>query len=441
MADEWFILGRRVDERTVLTGLVAGFGAVMLLLGAAGWLAVREGRSIRLNAEELMREQVLVTRLLHEAQVEEDALALTLHRLTRSVDPAERAGQLRELEQADRAIARLADQARTTAQAAPWHRLAGATRGFSEQVRQAFAAEGGISQERMERLFSAHDEVVRLIHGLILESTDHLERLDLRLAGHLRALAGKSALLLGSALVLSGVCAAGTIAYVRSSIRRIEGQTDELNRVSWNMLQSQEEAARRFSHELHDELGQSLAAVRANLVARTCADEAHRRADCLQLVDAAIANVRELSQLLRPVILDDFGLDAGLRWLTEGFAQRTRLQVSYHSDLNTRLHSDLETHLFRIGQEALTNVARHAGATRVSLRLHAGGGRVLLDIEDDGRGLPADPSTSRPGLGLTGMRARARQCGGTLEIKPVFPHGLALRIDVPLRVAEPDEAE
>ncbi len=441
MADEWFILGRRVNERTVLTGLVAGFGAVMLLLGAAGWLAVREGRSIRLNAEELMREQVLVTRLLHEAQVEEDALALTLHRLTRSVDPAERVGQLRELEQADRAIARLADQARTTAQAAPWHRLAGATRGFSEQVRQAFAAEGGISRERMERLFSAHDEVVSLIHGLILESTDHLERLDLRLAGHLRALAGKSALLLGSALVLSGVCAAGTIAYVRSSIRRIEGQTDELNRVSWHMLQSQEAAARRFSHELHDELGQSLAAVRANLVARTCTDEAHRRADCLQLVDAAIANVRELSQLLRPVILDDFGLDAGLRWLTEGFAQRTRLQVSYHSDLNMRLHSDLETHLFRIGQEALTNVARHAGATRVSLRLQAGEGRVRLDIEDDGRGLPTDPSTSRPGLGLTGMRARARQCGGSLEIKPVFPHGLALRIDVPLRIAEPDETE
>jgi signal transduction histidine kinase len=76
----------------------------------------------------------------------------------------------------------------------------------------------------------------------------------------------------------------------------------------------------------------------------------------------------------------------------------------------------------------------------VSLRLHAGEGHVRLDIEDDGRGLPADPSTSRPGLGLTGMRARARQCGGTLEIKPVFPQGLALRIDVPLRVAEPDEA-
>ena len=123
MADEWFILGRRVNERTVLAGLVAGFGTVMLLLGAAGWLAVREGRSIRLNAEELMREQVLVTRLLHEAQVEEDALALALHRLTRSVDPAERAGPLRELEQADRAIARLADQASTTAQAAPWQQF------------------------------------------------------------------------------------------------------------------------------------------------------------------------------------------------------------------------------------------------------------------------------------------------------------------------------
>jgi signal transduction histidine kinase len=441
MADHWFILGRRVDERTVLTGLVAGFGAVMLLLGAAGWLAVREGRLIRRNAEELMREQVLVTRLLHEAQVEEDALALALHRLTRAVDPAARIGQLYELEKADQAIARLAAQASATAQALPWHRLARETRVFSEQVREAFAEEEGLSRERMEGLFSSHDVVVQLIHNLILESTDHLEHLDLRLAGHLRTLAGRSALLLGSALILSGVCAAGTIAYVRSSIRRIEEQADELNRVSWHMLQGQEVAARRFSHELHDELGQSLAAVRANLVARRCEDEEHRRADCLQLVDSAISNVRELSQLLRPVILDDFGLDAGLRWLTEGFAQRTRLQVDYQSDLHMRLHSDLETHLFRIGQEALTNIARHAGATRVSMHLHAGDGRVCLDIKDDGCGLPADAGSSRPGLGLTGMRARARQCGGTLEIRPVTPHGLALRVDVPLRGEEAEASD
>lgn len=440
MPDQWLILGRRVNERTVLRGLIAGFGTVMLLLGAAGWLAVHEGRSIRLNAEELMREQVLVTRLLHEAQVEEDALALALHRLTSSAELAERAERVYELEEADRAIARLAAQASMTAQAEPWRHLAAATRLFSEGVRQAFEVQGNVPRESMERLFSAHDEVVRLIHGLILESTDHLETLDLRLSGHLRTLAGKSALLLGSAVLLSCACAAGTIGYVRASIRHIEAQADELHRVSWHMLQGQEEAARRFSHELHDELGQSLAAVRANLVARSGPDEAHRRADCLQLVDSAIANVRELSQLLRPVILDDFGLDAGLRWLTEGFAQRTRLQVDYESDLAERLHSDLETHLFRIGQEALTNVARHSGATRVSLHLRTEDGRVRLDIEDNGRGLPADMTSTRPGLGLTGMRARARQCGGILEIEPVSPHGLALRVDVPLRPAEPERA-
>jgi signal transduction histidine kinase len=276
----------------------------------------------------------------------------------------------------------------------------------------------------------------RGIRRLILESTGQLEEIDRRLALQLGELAWESALLLGACFLLALACAAGTIVYVRRMVRRMEAQAEELSRVSWHMLRTQEEAARRFSHELHDELGQSLAAVKANFERLGSGDPGPVREDGLRLVEEAIANVRELSQLLRPVILDDFGLDAGLRWLAEKFAQRTRIEVVYESSLTCRLHNDLETHLFRIAQEALTNIARHADASRVRVRLDESAGSVILRIEDDGRGLPV-PTTPKPrSLGLVGMRARARACGGELELKESAEGGLAVLVTAPLRVAE-----
>ena len=140
----------------------------------------------------------------------------------------------------------------------------------------------------------------------------------------------------------------------------MEWQTAELGRVSFHMLEDQEAAARRFSHELHDELGQSLTAVKTNLSALAAAgggdaaETGARLADCLRLVDEAIGNVREMSQLLRPTILDDFGLAAGLRWLCEGFGQRTGIDVACEVPFSGRLPDGAETHLFRIAQEALS---------------------------------------------------------------------------------------
>ena len=219
-------------------------------------------------------------------------------------------------------------------------------------------------------------------------------------------------------------------------MRRIQWQSEELSRVSRHMLQTQEETARRFSHELHDELGQSLAAVRSNLTKGATRDFDSLRADCLHLVDESISNVRELSQLLRPVILDDFGLDAGLRWLTEKFGQRARMVVEYESRIASRLHSSTETHLFRIAQEALTNIARHSQATKVHITLEVEGTVVRLTILDNGCGLSPDREESSTSLGLIGMRARARECGGTLDLQMAQPSGLRIVVEVPLRPAE-----
>ena len=151
-----------------------------------------------------------------------------------------------------------------------------------------------------------------LVQGLVTSSSQRAIRVDRLLAGRSKELADESLILLGFCFVLALVCAFLTVRMTRQSVQQVEAQASELGRVSWHMLQTQEEAARRFSHELHDELGQSLAAIRANVAAIGQGDFQARRSDCLHLVDEAIANVRELSQLLRPVILDDFGLDAAL---------------------------------------------------------------------------------------------------------------------------------
>lgn len=186
-----------------------------------------------------------------------------------------------------------------------------------------------------------------------------------------------------------------------------------------------------------------MAAVRSNLTRHREPDLEALRSDCLHLVDQSIANVRELSQLLRPVILDDFGLEAGLQWLADSFSQRTRLDVDFRAEGVGRYSDETETHLFRIAQEAFTNIARHSGAGAVKVRLHADGQKIVLHIEDDGRGLEPSPhaTASRPpSLGMTGMRARARQCGGDIEISGVSPHGLRLVVTVPVRAAEGEPA-
>jgi signal transduction histidine kinase len=161
-----------------------------------------------------------------------------------------------------------------------------------------------------------------------------------------------------------------------------------------------------------------------------------RRADCLKLVDTAIANVRELSQLLRPVILDDFGLDASLRWLSERFSERTGVRVDYKSTFQGRLADETETHLFRIAQEAFTNIARHSGASVVRLHLEADKTSVGLSVEDNGRGLRGGDNAYSPSLGLTGMRARARQAGGQFRMAKPTGGGLRIEVRVPKAMTE-----
>ena len=426
----------RITERYVLRVLALGFLLVMVLLGTAGLVAVRQSQGIRRGVEQLARDQFLIARLRQDVQSEENTMTAVLHQFTQITQKRhDLVRLLAELDESDRQVSRLSGEARSLADAELWADLDQRVKAFSRESHRLLESGEPVQRDKMEILFVQHGHVVELVDKLIKISSEHLAKTEHLLEQQSQDLSDDSTLLLGSSTILAAICAMLTIAFARKSIQRIRWQSEELSRVSWHMLQTQEQAARRFSHELHDELGQSLAAVRANLTKGSTHDLHSLRADCLHLVDESIANVRELSQLLRPVILDDFGLDAGLRWLAEKFGQRTRMKVDYESDFTGRLPDETETHLFRIAQEAFTNIARHAEATEVKISLMQRDQSIRLTIEDNGKGLPHQGGDIiySPSLGMVGMRARARQSGGELTATSRQPHGLRIEIVVPLQ--------
>ncbi|HBJ84101.1 MAG TPA: hypothetical protein DDZ88_09580 [Verrucomicrobiales bacterium] len=427
----------RITESNVLRVLALGFVLVMMLLGAAGLIAVRQSQRIRQSVAALARDQLLIARLVHDVQMEENAMTEVLHQIAQ-LQPRQpdHAALLRDLDESDRQLARLSVEARAAAGEALWRDLETSVKAFTREAHRVLETNAAVPRDNLESLFKHHDHVVALVNKLIQASSGRLAAAEREIEQQSQELGDDAALLLGASFILAATCALLTVGFTRKSLLRIRWQSDELNRVSWHMLQTQEEAARRFSHELHDELGQSLAAVRSNLTKGATRNLDALRTDCLHLVDESIANVRELSQLLRPVILDDFGLEAGLRWLAEKFAQRTRIKVDYDSTCPGRFADETETHLFRIAQEALTNIARHAEAGRVTIQLALEDKHIRLSIVDDGKGLPAEESVSPPSLGMVGMRARARQCGGELNVSAAQPHGVRIEAVVPVHLPE-----
>lgn len=410
--------------------MMLGFGLVLLVLGLAIFVAARDS-DLRADASKLIKEHLVHAQLLSEVQAQEDVLGHALHRLNTASEKDNRQQQCEELVAAVNVVKDLAQQASTTPQAAEWSRLANAAQSFAELASKTLQDQTLVSAEEMAQLLSQHDAIVKMIHDMVTENTKLWTNTDAQMALDISDLAEDSSLMLIACFLLAIIFAVFTVIVVRKGVQRIEWQRDELNRVSWHMLQTQEDTARRFSHEMHDELGQSLAAVRANLAEHNWAHEERRR-ESMHLVDEAIANVRELSQLLRPVILDDFGLEAALRSLVERFGQRTRINMHFSCNFSERIQSTTETHLYRIAQEALTNIARHSRATSVEISLMEKAKQIFLTIQDDGIGMPSTHEETSSSLGLIGMRARARECGGTLIHQNIVPHGVLVTVVIPL---------
>jgi PAS domain S-box-containing protein len=202
---------------------------------------------------------------------------------------------------------------------------------------------------------------------------------------------------------------------------------ESLRQLSTHLLRAQDDERRRIARELHDSIGQELAALDLNLGwIKQSVDDIDPRtrgvlAESLELVKRCSQEIRDFSYLLHPPLLDEYGLASAVRWYAEGFARRTGIQVALDlpDDLR-RLPLDVETALFRIVQECLTNVHRHAGSSTVRIRIAQESNRLCLEVADKGHGMPLsgpNGNAFRPGVGVSGMQERMREQGGTLEIE------------------------
>ena len=218
---------------------------------------------------------------------------------------------------------------------------------------------------------------------------------------------------------------------------------DTLLMFSRRLIEAQEDERRRIARELHDQIGQVLTAVKMNLstVQQLCNSsevECHVK-DNMEAIDEALRLVRDLSVDLRPPVLDDLGLATALRWYVDRYARRTGLNVDVIVELpdeNERFSRDLETACFRIAQEALTNVVRHASASQIVVQLAKEDNFLFLLVKDDGIGFEPESLRKRSPraatLGLIGMQERAHAANGTVDIESEVSGGTEVRLRLPL---------
>jgi signal transduction histidine kinase len=217
---------------------------------------------------------------------------------------------------------------------------------------------------------------------------------------------------------------------VRQRTVELAAANHNLGELSARLLHLQDEERRRIARELHDSVGQTLAALSMNLAAvgqdiERLAKTATTIADSSALVNDMSSDIRTISYLLHPPLLDEAGLSSALTWYIKGFSERSKINVDLRIPENFgRLTRDLETAIFRVVQECLTNIHRHSGSPVAKVFISQKDGQVRVDVEDKGKGISPQKRAeiisspaAIPGVGIRGMRERLRQLGGTLDVQ------------------------
>jgi len=221
----------------------------------------------------------------------------------------------------------------------------------------------------------------------------------------------------------------------------VKKHEQDLQILSSQIIRAQEEERKRISRELHDEASQALLAVKINVemikkkLPAGSEEVTTRLAETSALLLHTLEDLRRLSHDLRPSMLDDLGLIPTLRWYTESYAKRLGIPISFTTvSLKQRPHIEIETAIYRIVQEALTNIAKYAQAQKVSICLKKERSRLILIVEDNGRGFSHSPAHTEPyarGSGILGMKERVSNLGGTFHIESKQGRGTRLMVEIP----------
>jgi signal transduction histidine kinase len=277
--------------------------------------------------------------------------------------------------------------------------------------------------------------------AIIFISAVHLTDLD-RLKGYQRGAVDYLSVPVVPELLRAKV---SVFAELHRNALQLELLNTELRGLSGKLLSTQDEERRRIARDLHDGLGQELSAAKMlvdGIHMGQQSSEAKNQAalQASSLLERVMQQVRSISHLLHPPLLDEIGLQSALRWYLDGLTERSGIETVFdvHPQEFPRLAPEVETAVFRIVQEALTNVFRHSGAMKACITLTKTEHQVEVSVRDFGKGIAGHIVELRPGsvgIGLGGMRQRAKEFGGELRLKNADP-GTLIEVTIPLKVSD-----
>ena len=424
--------------------LIAGFAVLLAVWAFAGYGLIRSLGDVerRVTAEHdayaraadavsLIRRNVLEGSInVRDALIDSDDAARETYR-----------DHLRVLrEEAEQRVAQYVPRAQSAAERDEWAKLQAKLAEFWPSLEFVFADDLPTSTTRAATMLRRN---VRPIRKDVLTLLDNLKALQqAALKQHSADVArlyadaqARFVWIVGGALLLGLAAAWFATWHVAGLEREINRQRLaethnrlDLERLSARLVEAQEQERRSLARELHDEVGQALTAIKMAVGVALRMPGTHPRAhaaleEARGLAETTLQGVRDLSQLLHPSMLDDFGLPETLAAYLRNFSKRTGIRAYFtHDEVEDRMPPDVEVCLYRIVQEALTNVARHSGALSCAVSLRRSGDQVQLVVDDSGRGMAdaAGGADARRGLGLMGMRERAQSLAGrfTLENRP-----------------------
>src|SRR5688572_25668647 len=453
------IEGASASVSSIIGALTAGFAVVLAVWVFAGYELISSLGDVRdrvqaehaayaraADAVSVIRRNVLEGSInVRDALIDADDVARQTYR-----------DELRVLrEAAERRVAEYVPQAQSAAERDEWAKLEAKLAEYWPSLEFVFADDLPTNTTRAATMLRRN---VRPIRKDVLTLLDNLRTLQqAALAQHNADVAllyadarARFVWIVGGALLLGLAAAWFATWHVAGLEREINRQRLaethnrlDLERLSARLVDAQEQERRSLARELHDEVGQALTAIKMSVGVALRTPGTHPRAhaaleEARGVAETTLQGVRDLSQLLHPSMLDDFGLPETLAAYLRNFSRRTGIRAQrFHESGDDRMPPDVEVCLYRIVQEALTNVARHSGALSCMVSLRKVNGSVELIVEDSGRGIapPAGGTDARRGLGLMGMRERAQSLAGRFTIENRPEGGTRVVVTLPLGVS------